>query len=335
MLIQVIKNKILISCFIFLFGGFILGIGVGLFLPKYFNTNLKNNLSLEFHSGGYKLINPLYECRIDESIGSKEFMGLEENLNDYIGQLISDNKVTAVSVYSRDLNNGPWFGVNEKAAFAPSSLLKLPVMMAYYKKAELDPSILSKKISYSTDPVGLMPQNFLPQAPLEKGKTYTVEQLIEQMIKGSDNVALGLLEENIEGKDIDKVTLDLGIPTANDKTPDNYMNVRDYAALYRVLFNASYLTRSYSEKALELLSQAEFKQGLIDSLPKNITVAHKFGERYFPDGTKQLHDCGIVYYPNHPYLICVMTKGSDFNILSGVIQQVSSQVYKEYVKSYR
>jgi len=327
---KTLKNK-----FFHLFlGSLVLGVLIGVLGTNYYSSLQPLDTSLEFHAGGYKLINPLYECNNQGTYGVKEFSDLENSLNDYINKIASKNSVTAVSVYFRDLNNGPWFGINEKADFAPSSLLKLPVMMAYFNKAQSDPAILAKKIKYEKEPEGLIPQNFKPLQPLEKGKEYTVEQLIEKMIVGSDNVALGLLEDNIDGKDIDRVTLDLGIPTATDKTPENFMNVKDYSALFRVLFNASYLDRVYSEKALDILSRAEFKKGIVDSIPGSITVAHKFGERYFPGGTNQLHDCGIVYYPKHPYLLCVMTKGQDFNNLATTIEQISAKIYSELVKRY-
>ena len=328
---KTLKNK-----FFYLFlGSLVLGVFIGVLGTNYYNNSsqLLDNLP-ELHAGGYKLINPLYECNNRKTYGVIEFRDLENTLNDYVNKITSKNSVTAVSIYFRDLNNGPWFGINEKADFAPSSLLKLPVMMAYFSKAQTDPSILTKKIKYEKDPQGLIPQNFKPLQPLEKGKEYTVEQLIEKMIIGSDNVALGLLEDNINGKDIDKVTLDLGIPTATDKTPENFMNVKDYSALFRVLFNASYLNRVYSEKALDILSHSEFKKGIVDSIPAGITIAHKFGERYFPGGINQLHDCGIVYYPNHPYLLCVMTRGQDFNDLATTIQQISAKIYSELVKRY-
>lgn len=327
---RILKNKFLYL----ILGSLILGVLIGALVTNYYSSLRPLNTLLEFHAGGYKLINPLYECNNQETYGVMEFSDLENSLNDYINKITSKNSVTAVSVYFRDLNNGPWFGINEKADFAPSSLLKLPVMIAYFSKAQSDPSILSQKIKYDKEPEGLIPQNFKPLHPLELGKEYTVEQLIEQMIIGSDNVALGLLEDNIDGKDVDRVTLDLGIPTATDKTPENFMNVKDYSALFRVLFNASYLDREYSEKALEILSQAEFKKGIVDSIPGNITVAHKFGERYFPNGINQLHDCGIIYYPKRPYLLCVMTKGKDFNDLATTIQQISAKIYSELLKRY-
>ncbi len=59
-------------------------------------------------------------------------------------------------------------------------------------------------------------------------------------------------------------------------------------------------------------------------------VAHKFGERSFLDKkTKQLHDCGIVYHPAKPYVLCVMTRGDDFDKLSAVLRSVSALVYQE------
>jgi len=88
------------------------------------------------------------------------------------------------------------------------------------------------------------------------------------------------------------------------------------------------------EKALDLLSQVEFKQGLNKNIPQNIEVAHKFGERQLQDKSVQLHDCGIVYYPNHPYLLCIMTRGTNYNSLSNVIGQISGSIYSDINTRY-
>ena len=314
--------------------GLLVGIFIGYMIPgSFFDLS---NVASEFHAGtsAGKLINPLYECNTGIAYGYKQLSSLQSSVNGYINQLTANNSVSSVAVYFRNLNSGPWFGINEHDDFAPSSLLKTPVMMAYYEQAEQDPSILSKKISYTTDPVGVIPENFPPAHPLEKGKTYTVDQLIDQMIIASDNVALRLLEDNIDNRKIDQVTLDLGITTATASTPSDFMDVSEYATLFRVLYYSTYLNQKYSEKALELLSKAEFNQGLTTLLPKNIVVAHKFGEREVTAGTHQLHDCGIIYYPNNPYLLCVMTKGPDFNDLATTIQQISKKVYDDVAKTY-
>jgi beta-lactamase class A len=318
------KRTVLFGIILLLAGGLI-----GFSWANYLNNSVTDNSdNLEFHSGGYEFINPLYECR-NKEMGITEFNGFESNYDDIINDYISSGKIASGSIYFRDLNNGPWFGVNEKVDFSPSSLLKLPVMMAFYKKSESDPSILSKLIKYDKDPNGVLYQNYPPSNPLQKGNSYTIEQLIEHMVMRSDNEALGLLEENISRAQIDKVTLDLGIPTATNSTPEDYMNVKDYSALFRILFNASYLSKEMSEKALQNLSKSDFNTGLRKEVPQNIPIAHKFGERQLPGGTNQLHDCGIIYYPKHPYLLCIMTRGNDFSSLENVIQDISGQVYKD------
>jgi len=332
---KILKNITFYLCLII----FLFGIGAGFFVSSYQKNTQSQQASnasdnSEFHSGGYRLINPLYECSTGQSYGIVKLQDLEKNISNYITQVTVNNSVTRVAVIFRDLNTGPWFGINEHDSFAPSSLLKTPVMMAYYQEAEVDPSILSKKIAYISDPYPVIKQDYATETSLQKGNTYTIEQLIEHMIINSDNAALGLLEANIEESKIDKITLDLGITTATDATPTDFMDVSEYSTLFRVLYYSTYLNRGYSEKALSLLAQAEFKQGLVAQLPKNITVAHKFGERNLPDGTHQLHDCGIVYYPKRPYLLCIMTKGSNYNDLPTIIQQISGEVYKEFSAIY-
>ena len=72
-----------------------------------------------------------------------------------------------------------------------------------------------------------------------------------------------------------------------------------------------------------------FKDGLLAGVPRDVTVAHKFGSRRIGESEKvQLHDCGIVYAPERPYILCVMTQGSDFTKLAGVIKSISANVYQ-------
>ena len=331
-------NRTFLVGFVLLLTGVAIGhysSNFGRVTPSNSASNSSNiNGSLEFHSGGYKFINPLYECNTGENYGTEKLSGMETSINNYINSVIAKNSVTRASVYFRDLNNGPWFGINEHDNFAPSSLLKTPVMMAYFKEAEDNPAILTQEIKYTQDPAGLMPQNFPPKELLEKGKSYTIEDLIERMIAGSDNVALGLLEDNIDPAKIDKVTVDLGITTATSATPDDFMDVAEYSTLFRVLYYATYLDKDYSEKALGILSKSEFDQGLVASVPSSVIVSHKFGERHLADGTSQLHDCGIIYYPNRPYLLCIMTKGNNFNDLGTAIKQISNKIYNEFSGQY-
>ena len=102
---------------------------------------------------------------------------------------------------------------------------------------------------------------------------------------------------------------------------------------------ATYLNYQYSEESLNLLSQAAFKDGLVAQLPNNIKIAHKFGEHVVGQNgvanTIELHDCGIVYYPDHPYLICVMTKGTDITALAQLISNISLAAYQQIQEKYK
>lgn len=319
-------NKTTIISLVFLIIGITLGIGI----TNISNTTFTKQRPIdELRSGGYQYINPLYECSTNEFYGSKEFINLQNNLEDEINLSLSKGPTTHISVYFRDLNHGAWFGINEKENFSPASLLKIPIMITYFKEAENDPKILKKEIEYNLPLDQQLAKPVIkPVKPATIGNKYPIEELIEKMLIYSDNNSLGLLTENITRKKIDDVSLDLHIPRAN--TLNDFMNVKEYSTLFRVLFNSSYLNKYYSEKALKILTKSEFNEGLRKPIPQNIPIAHKFGERRINGSPiTQLHDCGIVYYPDYPYLICVMTRGTDFKQLEKEIQNVSRIIYNE------
>lgn len=313
----------------------VLALFIGIMIGRYWQTpkveeqkeSVVGDSFDEVRAGGYQFISPLLECEPgNDSFRLTGLNPLQKEINALIEDEKSRGTITTAAVYFRDLNNGPWFGVSEHTPFSPASLLKLPVMMAYYKKSEKNPDLLLRKVKYeAADP--LLKQNITPTNSIEKGKDYTIDDLIERMMIYSDNGALTLLEDNIEPALIDKITLDLGVETATEATPEDFMSVKGYSGLFRILYNASYLEKNLSEKALEILSRTEFKQGIVSGVPKSIKVSHKFGEREINDQIKQLHDCGIVYHPQSPYLLCIMTRGNDFLSLERIIAKISSVTF--------
>ena len=80
------------------------------------------------------------------------------------------------------------------------------------------------------------------------------------------------------------------------------------------------------------MATPDFPQGLQAGVPTDIEVAQKFGERqvFTPQGDlteRELHDCGIVYHANEPYVLCIMTRGKDFNTMTSNIKDISKIVY--------
>lgn len=277
--------------------------------------------STERRESGYTFINPLLECEYLDNQGNSNLKDLKAGVE----EIIKQQQNQEISVYYRDLLNGPWYGYGETDAFAPQSLLKLPVIFAYLKIADEDPTYLSKKIVYNKENDSNLPS----ENNLKLGETYSIEFLIERTLKLSDNQAFDLLVANIPSKYLIKVHEDLGITYPSQSTPTDFMTVKSYSSIFRVLYNSSYLSRKNSEKVLSLLSGSEFKDGLVAGVPKGVLVAHKYGlkNQSSDQSTSQLHDCGIIYHPQRPYLLCVMTKGSDQIEQTKTIRLVSEAVY--------
>lgn len=284
--------------------------------------------------GGYQYINPLLECEIAQDKEFQEYVSLKKKIEDYISDTKDEKRATEVSVYFRDLNNGPWFGIDERAEFSPASLFKIPTMITYFKLAESDDEVLAKTIEYPGLEDLNASENIKSDTQLEKGKEYTVDELIARMIIHSDNNARQMLGENIDEATQNEIYKDLGLDIPGVVSIEDYTSVRNYASFFRILYNATYLSRDMSEKALELLSRVEFDRGLRAGIPEGVQIAHKFGERVYPNGgANQLHECGIIYHKKSPYILCVMTRGYEIDQLVGVIKDISSSVYS-YVDTF-
>lgn len=293
----------------------------GAILGRVTYNDPESDAVTEVREKGYAFISPLLDYQPIEETKQSQVQDLKAKLEDYIQSQEDQGNIVHTSVYMRSLNNGPWIGINEKEDFSPASLLKVPILIAILKKAESNPGLLEQKITNVPIDDGTV-QDIVPSQPLEQGKQYTVWELIEHMILYSDNQAKNLLLITFKDKDFDRVYEDLGISVPSVKKPEDFMSVRDYASFFRILYNASYLNKTMSNRALELLSRVDYKDGLVAGVPPGTVVSHKFGERALGD-TRQLHDCGIIYYPNNPTILCIMTRGYDWGALTNVVRSIT------------
>jgi beta-lactamase class A len=289
---------------------------------------------------GYQYISPLLSCNLGSVKQFSQDQPVVSAIQSAIAQDTSAGDVTDASVYFSDFTTGQSANVNGNEKYYPASLGKVPIMMAYYAMAENSSSVLDEENAYPAAAPNLnIQQEIPPTDAITPGQEYTNEQLIEYMIKYSDNDAadvLTALTTPAELQGVQDVYADLQVPVDNEVTASSsdIMTPQQYAILFKTLYNATYLSRDYSEKALALLTQTTFKQGIVAGMPSSTVVSHKYGlASYLSGGVPyqwELHDCGIIYAPGHPYLLCVMTKGSTSIVAQEkTIADISSAVYDE------
>jgi len=287
---------------------------------------------------GYKFTNPLLECETKNIVNNQRYIPFEKSILNKIKATVQDkNPDVKLSLYFRNLNNGPWFWINENELFFPASLIKLPILIMYLHWSEMNPWVFKEKLKVNE--ISDVPQVYPWEKSLEVWKEYTVKELLEQLIIYSDNSAINPLLSILPKEVQIQVFNELWVPVPIDQWYQ--LSTRDYASFFRILYNASYLSTWTSESALALLSQVTFKEWLRANIPEDILISHKFWEREIVDENwvihRQLHDCGIVYYPWYPYLLCIMTKWEasvPMSKLSKVIKNSSDLVYREVSSKY-
>ena len=286
----------------------------------------------------YEYINSDFACGNTSVVSKSGYVVLQDNINQYIQQQYAAGTATTIAVYFRDLVGGPNFGVNEDETFIPASLLKLPVMMSIFTREEQQSGFVKTQLDYSTSSIAVsIPQGIDTPvvSGMQWGKSYTLEDLMASTIINSDNLAyyllIGYMNTDVVGgaQSINSALQQLGIIDPQNDNQQS-VSVTQYASLFRLLYNVSFLSPQHSEELLSWLSRSTFNDGLRAGVPQSVTVADKWGLRSLSDGSQELHDCGIVYYPQNPYILCVMTMGTNQAQLASVIAGISKMTYQEF-----
>ncbi len=283
----------------------------------------------------FVLTSPILDC---ENVGELDSATLSHTAFEKKVEGIAEKyAIKDYSVYFRKLNEGQWIGINEKEFFAPASLMKTPLLIAFLKRVEKEPELLNTTVIAKKEFFDRALVQSVDVVPtLVEGQSYTLREIVEHTIQQSDNVATLILLEYVQKPDLDGLFEAIGV-TQKEVNGDVNIRVKDFGAFFRVLYNASYLNKEMSELALSILLKSNFNGGIVAGVPRTVPVAHKYGERTLEQEIqgvefvqeRQLHDCGIVYAPGAPYIVCIMTRGGDFVAQQNFIADTARYIYEQ------
>jgi beta-lactamase class A len=231
-------------------------------------------------------------------------------------------------MYFEYLPTGTSIGVNSTSEFHAASLFKTPIVMAYYHTKE--------RLGISSDPMLTLGSDELDSQfgnLWQKGAGYQLKasDAIKMALEQSDNTAAKALVPLIGTVDFEAVYQGLDIALTVDKD-GAVLTPKSYSSIFKALYFSAVLDKDDSQEILNYLSQSQFPDKMVAGIPPGVTVAHKIGDFVEKSGNGEAYtDCGIVYIPRRPYLLCMVSK-TDEQTARVRMQDISKIIY-DFVSS--
>ncbi len=266
----------------------------------------------------YELLDPMRELMPKDAYVTN-IQDLRVYLHD-LEEKYPDN----VSIYYENINTGSNISVGKDLRLFPASLSKLVQAILIVKKVEdgklkWDQELKATEADVSSD-----------SGELYKSigsRKLTVEYLLEELLLNSDNTAQNIFRRQLDIPDYISFQQATGLEDLyNEK---GFISAKEYTRILRVLYTSNYLEPENSEKILELMSQAVFKDYLSQGIPSGVKFAHKYGENV---QYNIFADSGIVYVNDKPYMLTVIIKGKDSSLETrnwavGLMKEISERAY--------
>jgi beta-lactamase class A len=209
-----------------------------------------------------------------------------------------------------------------------ASLIKVPLVMNLFRAAELHKLNLNQTVTVTPSEID---NDYGTLWQKGAGYKLTLRQAAQAALEQSDDTATHLIYDHVNGlltsnqQSLASLDIDQDITNGNA-----VITARAYSSVMKSLYYASFLSNADSETILAYLTKSTETRRLTAQLPNGVLVAHKNGVN---NTIWAQSDCGIVYVPNRPYLICAMV-GLPEDQANTFIANVSKTVY-DYVSGYR
>ena len=283
-------------------------------------TNFEDNAKLRRQSG-FSYVHPLLIAEIVDQ--SENLFQVRNQIKDYITEH-QDKDFSDVSFHLKKLNTGEWIGLNQDKEYSSRGYLRIAVLITFLKMSERDRSILNHQIVFNKAPGS---GNY-PLLSLTPGKSYSISNLLEQMMTSADTTPKFLLIPFIDRSVLMDLYEPLGLGRPDFRNNRFSITTVGYSKLLNVIYNGRFLNENNSEYALKLLSNNKDKVGLLKLLPEQSKVVHKMVQR-FKDNQYELRETGIMYCNNESYLLTIFITGKNEQGLEKSCGEIGKLVYEE------
>jgi beta-lactamase class A len=237
-------------------------------------------------------------------------------------------------VYVRDIEGDFGYGIRPDEEFFTASTIKLPVMVAVYRKVDEGELSFSQMIEIKEEDwaagAGWLQWE-------RAGTRQTVGDLLLLMMTQSDNVATNALVRTVGGADhINEVARSLGaentllyqkVSSERAAIPqlDNRSTPRDMATMLQKIADGEAASEKSCGYMIDLMDLNELDWWLDAGLPANVYAANKAGWLY-----EVYDDVGIVKAGDRPYVVAIMSKYGSGDVDQGqvLIEELSRTVWE-------
>lgn len=225
------------------------------------------------------------------------------------------------SFYFEYLPSGTSIKINQENQMVGASLLKVPLVMNLFKAAEQSQIDLNRTLTIQEGDIDRRSGTLWQKGA---GTKLLVKDTAREAIVESDNTAINMLiaaaanQFDLFQRSIDELDINLEVENQNQTT----ISAQSYSSVLKCLYLSCFLNYDNSQQILEWLTQAQSPTRLRGGVPETVKVAHKYGT----SAGRSESDCGIVYLPKRPYIICFMVDAPPEEA-NKIISNISKTVY--------
>src|SRR5215208_1126865 len=237
-------------------------------------------------------------------------------------------------VYVRDLEEDFGYGVRPDEQFFTASIIKLPIMVAVYRKVDEGELSFSQMIEIK-DEDWAAGAGWLQWE--KAGTRQTVGDLLLLMMTQSDNVAANALVRTLGGADhVNEVARSMGaedtllyqkVSSERGVVPalDNRSTPRDMATMMQQIAEGKAASEKSCGYMIDLMHQDKLDWWLDAGLPPGVDAANKAGWLY-----RVYDEVGIVENDDRRYVIAILSKHGTADVYQGqdLIKNLSSAVWE-------
>ncbi len=211
-----------------------------------------------------------------------------------------------------DLTSGEKIGLNADSIFPTASVIKVPVLIEFFRQAEKKPGMLAERRAITT-------KNQTAGSGILKilgdgTSALALEDLARLMINLSDNTASNIVIEEVGIANVNNLIASLGLRqmklarrmmdfAAQARGEDNVSSPADGAAIMARIARCDLpLSKESCAKVRQFLETPQDAHPAKDPIPHNIPIAFKWGSN---EGVATVW--AIVNQPGQPYVMSIMT----------------------------